>query len=93
MRVDSQILEMALVLGIFFTGQLGTAIWWGSKLNTEFKNIKEDLRALTKEVRILAVEASRITLVESEMTVVKDDFRRLQERVDKFVDREIKGIN
>ena len=56
--------RFSAVLGIFFVGQLITAVWWGGRLTNQVKNLGREMHSLSQQVEKLAQEAARVTACE-----------------------------
>lgn len=88
---------VAITLGIFFCGQLGTAMWWGSRMNAnvrqltlEISRTRKELHELVLKVEALATESARTNPVnEVRIEHMAQSIVRLEKRIERLEQSEV----
>jgi hypothetical protein len=84
--MEDSFLSIAITLGVFFTGQLVTAVWWGSKITNQVMHLNNELHTLNGKVDKLIQDGEKVTALEIRIGNLLDRLLSLERRCEKVTD-------
>jgi hypothetical protein len=64
-----------VAIAIFLVGHLGVAIWFASSVSGQLKQLTRDMRDTVMEVKAIAKDATRISVLEQRVVTLEADMR------------------